>query len=411
MVDAPLEALDPLELQVLDEDGSQLEPTPIVLVEGYGAGANGEAIFRGLDELLNVGKPPDAPARRLLVVKCGSFSSVWDRAIEIYYALKGGRVDYGEEHAREFQHSRYGRTHEHGLYENWSEDYPLHFIAHSFGGPTIFHLQQMLGKSMPGSPGMMLSISCISSPFRGTPMTSISGQTESGGHERFSLGWILSAAFTLAHTTKLLGGEMFDVNADQWTKDESGPYSVLRNVANFLDGKSLSSSIDSAGHNMLLGEMERLNESTELCSKTFYRAYAASAPLPKLLPPFAYTAHRMSTYDGFPDDDPAWRENDWVVPLKSQFHPKDCHETTCLHLPSDVEEPPPVPGAWHVVRYHNVSHFGLVDYLWKLRSMSPNAHFFWTSHGDWLREVDMLATAHEHERVKEAEEQVRTAEA
>lgn len=398
-----------LELQSLDEDGTQQEPTPIVFVEGYGAGANGEAIWKGIDDLLNIGKPPDAAPRRLLVVKCGAFSSVWDRAIEVYYALKGGEVDYGEEHAREFHHARYGRKHAKGLYENWSEEYPLHFIAHSFGGPTVFHLQQMLGKQLPGSPSMMLSVSSISSPFRGTPMTSISGQTEAGGHERFSLGWILSAAFTLAHTTKLLGSEMFDVNADQWTKDESGPFSVLRNVANLLDGKGLASSIDSAGHNMLLSEMDRINQDSVLCPDTFYRSYVASTPAPKLLPPFAYMSHRLSTFEHYPDDDPAWRENDWVVPLKSQYHPKSCSETSCLHLLPDIEEPPPVKGVWHVVAWE-ASHFGLVDYMWRLRD-NVNSRFMWSSHGDYLREIDVLADVQAHEYARNSDHLVQTTDA
>ncbi|BFZ53837.1 hypothetical protein PYCC9005_000868 [Savitreella phatthalungensis] len=388
------------------EDEQRLEPTPVVLIEGFGTGARGEATFQGIDDLLNQGKPTAAPARRMLVVKCGSFSSLWDRAMEIYYALKGGRVDYGEAHSRKYQHGRYGRNHEHGLYENWSEDYPLHFIAHSFGGPTVFHLQQMLGTILPGHSSMMKSISCISSPLRGTPMSTITGQMEGGGQQRFSIGWVLSGAIHLAHSTNLIGKGLYDIGADQWLGDETGPHSALRQVANYLDGKALAFSPDSGTQNMLIEAMEAANADTALCESTYYRTYATSAEIPRLLPPLAWLANKLATFDGYPDDDPAWRENDWIVPLKSQYHPKNCQDTVCLHLPPDVEEPPAIPGVWHVVRYHQVSHFGLFDYLWKLRTMSPDALFFWTSHGDWLREIDTISTMTMQEPVKADAERV-----
>ena len=40
----------------------------------------------------------------------GAFSSNYDRAIELYYYIKGGTVDYGAAHAEKYGHSRYGRT-------------------------------------------------------------------------------------------------------------------------------------------------------------------------------------------------------------------------------------------------------------------------------------------------------------
>jgi len=45
----------------------------------------------------------------------GSISSNWDRACELYAYLKGGIVDYGEEHSKKAGHSRYGRTYS-GVY-------------------------------------------------------------------------------------------------------------------------------------------------------------------------------------------------------------------------------------------------------------------------------------------------------
>ncbi|MEI6125447.1 MAG: hypothetical protein WCQ99_02735 [Pseudomonadota bacterium] len=41
------------------------------------------------------------------VSNVGALSSNWDRAIELYYEIKGGQVDFGLEHSRQFGHHRH----------------------------------------------------------------------------------------------------------------------------------------------------------------------------------------------------------------------------------------------------------------------------------------------------------------
>ncbi|OQR87111.1 hypothetical protein ACHHYP_09540 [Achlya hypogyna] len=71
-----------------------------------------------------------------IIVDVGVASSDHDRACETFYQLMGGRVDYGEEHAAEKKHYRYGYTFEKPLYAAWSEDNPIHLIGHSYGATT-----------------------------------------------------------------------------------------------------------------------------------------------------------------------------------------------------------------------------------------------------------------------------------
>lgn len=52
---------------------------------------------------------------RVLVPDLGSLTSVHDRARELFYYLKGGRVDYGEDHSKACGHSQFGRFYEKGL--------------------------------------------------------------------------------------------------------------------------------------------------------------------------------------------------------------------------------------------------------------------------------------------------------
>ena len=38
----------------------------------------------------------------VMVTNVGPISSNWDRAVELYYQIKGGQVDYGKTHSEKF---------------------------------------------------------------------------------------------------------------------------------------------------------------------------------------------------------------------------------------------------------------------------------------------------------------------
>ena len=80
---------------------------------------------------------PDSP---ILCVWPGGLSSLHDRACEIFYQIKGGVVDYGEQHSRHFGHNRFGRKYA-GEYPAWSSHNPIHIVGHSLGGTTARMLQ------------------------------------------------------------------------------------------------------------------------------------------------------------------------------------------------------------------------------------------------------------------------------
>ncbi|CAN1320803.1 lip [Linum perenne] len=98
--------------QQLLNDSSKLtnveDLPPIVLVHGifgFGKGRlGGLSYFAGAEN----------KDERVLVPDLGSLTSIYDRARELFYYLKGGRVDYGEEHSKACGHSQFGRTYEQG---------------------------------------------------------------------------------------------------------------------------------------------------------------------------------------------------------------------------------------------------------------------------------------------------------
>lgn len=142
------------------------------------------------------------PRRRIIFASIGPLSSLHDRACELFYSLRGGRVDYGAEHAQTHGHGQFGRDCGKGKYPEWGEVNPstgrvynAHFMGHSLGGPTIYKLQQLLrngffdhalGKQSKAGDdnellrrrkdAMILSILAVQSPFRGTPIVHLLGE-------------------------------------------------------------------------------------------------------------------------------------------------------------------------------------------------------------------------------------------
>ncbi|KAK2977468.1 hypothetical protein RJ640_016096 [Escallonia rubra] len=153
---------------------------PIVLVHGifgFGKGRLG-----GLSYFAGAETKDD----RVLVPDLGSLTSIYDRARELFYYLKGGRVDYGEEHSKVCGHSQFGRIYEQGHYPEWDEDHPVHFVGHSAGAQVVRVLQQMLAdKAFKGyestSENWVLSITSLSGAFNGTTRTYLDGMQPEDG--------------------------------------------------------------------------------------------------------------------------------------------------------------------------------------------------------------------------------------
>ncbi|HJW11055.1 MAG TPA: hypothetical protein VJ598_04675 [Albitalea sp.] len=117
----------------------------------------------------------------------GPISSNWDRAVELYYQIKGGCVDYGAAHAQTAGHLRRpedsfhnGRTCFPGLYPAWDANHPVHLVSHSMGGQTSRMLVQLLAANgAPANPGLfpagtsaswVKSVTTISTPNDGTTL-------------------------------------------------------------------------------------------------------------------------------------------------------------------------------------------------------------------------------------------------
>ena len=103
----------------------------------------------------------------------GPVSSCHDRACEAFYALVGGAIDYGMEHAKLHGHKRFGRHIAKGLHPHWSAANPIVLVCHSQGCNTALGLLELLANgSFEGhntSAAWVVGVVTIASPLGGVP--------------------------------------------------------------------------------------------------------------------------------------------------------------------------------------------------------------------------------------------------
>ncbi|QDZ26754.1 hypothetical protein FAY22_01455 [Noviherbaspirillum sp. UKPF54] len=131
----------------------------------------------------------------------GPVSSNWDRAVELYYQIKGGCADYGAQRTAQF--AAYGKIQKPAgkcwaadpdnnpnhypvaLYPQWDAAHPIHLVSHSQGGQTVRTLIQLLENGSPngdegggalyagGKIGWIKSATTIATPHNGTTLRDV----------------------------------------------------------------------------------------------------------------------------------------------------------------------------------------------------------------------------------------------
>ncbi len=165
------------------------ERIPIIMVHGLGGLGPDDMLglyhyWGGIDDipkyLTNNGYPAFA-------AKVGPVSSNYDRAMELYYYIKGGYVDYGKFHSAKYGHAQKKAKYYPGIYPQWDAQHPVHLLGHSMGGITIRKLVTLLEKgdaleqqdpSHAGlfngdKTGWVKSVTSISTPHNGATLTYI----------------------------------------------------------------------------------------------------------------------------------------------------------------------------------------------------------------------------------------------
>ena len=162
---------------------------PIILVHGFmGWGRDEMGSYRYWGGKNDIENELTKNGFEVYTSNVGPVSSNWDRAVELFYQIKGGQVDYGRGHSKSFGliQKPKGKVYK-GIYPQWDEANPIHFIGHSTGGQTIRMLDYLLRTSIADERNIkeksdllgnvhnnwIKSITGISAPHNGTTLSDI----------------------------------------------------------------------------------------------------------------------------------------------------------------------------------------------------------------------------------------------
>ncbi|CAA2985286.1 Phospholipase A(1) [Olea europaea subsp. europaea] len=340
---------------------------PIVLVHGifgFGKGRLGSlSYFAGAE------KKDD----KVLVPDLGSLTSIYDRARELFYYLKGGQVDYGEEHSKACGHSQFGRTYRKGNYPGWDENHPIHFVGHSAGAQVVRVLQQMLAdKAFKGfentSENWVLSITSLSGAFNGTTRTYLDGMQPEDGRsltpisllQLCRLGVIIYDWFDIPWLKAYYNFGFDHFNMSRKKVGIQGlVYNLLRNNGPFATGDWILPDLTITGS-------IRLNSRIHTFPNTYYFSYATKRTRKIMgitVPSGIWGIHpllfirvlQMSQWQHPPDVTPPykgyrdkdWWDNDGALNTISMTHPRFPVEHPSRYVVKDSECQPLQPGIWY----------------------------------------------------------------
>ncbi|MBO0471749.1 hypothetical protein JZO66_14415 [Enterococcus sp. DIV0242_7C1] len=262
------------------------------------------------------------------------FGSNWDRAIELYYYIKGGTVDYGAAHAAKHGHDRYGRTFP-SLYPQWDENNKVHLIGHSQGGMTSRMLDTLIREGSEEERAYALangielsdifsgnraswirSITAIATPHNGTQVAALA--------KNLLHDIIYGSAFIANSSTVNL---RYDFKLDQWGLRQAAGESNKNYLKRVFNSSVWKANEDIVLYDLTTEGAGKLNEQTSLSDEVYYFSYSGNAtykgpfsnnyyPLLSMFPVYSASATYIGATGG-----KEWRANDGLVPVISALYP------------------------------------------------------------------------------------------
>lgn len=311
---------------------------PVVFVNGltgWGRGEDGDNLYWGgtttdIIKDLNYGTNGKTP--NALEGTVSPYSSDYDRAVELYYYIKGGTVDYGKVHAEKYGHDRYGRTFP-GIYPQWNGTNKVHLLGHSMGGQTVRELDTLLRNGSPeevkatgsdtsslfqGGKDWVDSVVTVAAPSNGTPTATDVGN--------------LQVVRNLLYTGAIMGVKVpkvvisNDYKLDQWgltRKQGQSSLSFLKSAVNSKVWKTTDNSL----YDLTTKGANSINARTDLAPDEHYFTYSGIATKPNALGRYVPMSTMNSVdvigaaYIGAHGNDPRWWPNDGEVPVISAQYP------------------------------------------------------------------------------------------
>ena len=360
---------------------------PIVLIHGFmGWGTDEMGGYKYWGGEHDFEEYLESMGNEVYTVSIGPISSNWDRAIEAYYQIKGGQVDYGKNHSNKYKIIQKPKNKNwDGLYPKWDSNNPIHIIGHSLGGQTARMLQFLLENHIYADSSNMTfeksellgkkrlkwirSITTISTPHNGTTLSNIVTST-------------LPFMEELMGIAAIIDNRVYSFDLEQWgfNRMNNEPWKTyidrLKNhpaweTKNFC---AWDVSIDGA---------RELNTYLKANNDIYYFSYATSNTMidnnksyhkPNnsmsiILRPNAYMMGKTTQCWSEGDcTDSLWYENDGIVNTISQIGP-----TTGKN------------GAEAIIKYNNQNDFATG--VWNYMGTYTMDHKAFMGHGNYSKEI------------------------
>ena len=254
----------------------------------------------------------------------GPYNSAWDRACILWAYLFGGRVDYGEAHARRKGHKRFGDAYP-GVLKDLGKTKAhakIDLFGHSFGGATVKEISSLFTqgdeqeKKSPGhSPlfdgghgDLIHTVTTLSGVNNGTTAATLTAYT--------GLSFATVMGVMLSEMTSADSPEQCDYMLSQW---KGGPIAKgIRYNLNDTDNIAMEMDINTV--------QRKVNPRQVVNKNTYYFAQRAFKSPSKMTGACQYCGSMIElsanlTGNHFKRDDLGWRRNDGFVNLVGQSAP------------------------------------------------------------------------------------------
>lgn len=299
-----VEAVTPLDKAIPLPAGSRRggartsgQQIPVIMVHGLGGFGPDEMLglyhyWGGADNipkyLTNSGYPAYA-------AKVGPVSSNYDRAVELYYYIKGGYVDYGKFHSGKFGHNQKKSRYYPGVYPQWDAQHPVHLLGHSMGGLTIRKLVTLLEQGDAAErqdpehaplfdgnrSGWVKSVTSISTPHNGATLSYLLLH----GYIPFVRQMVTSVAALAGIVPGI--GKIYDFDLEQWGLEQQ-PGESWQAYADRVEHSVVWQTEDYSGHDVTPEELMNPAKLDPDSKNVYYFSFSTKASLRGLITGWEY---------------------------------------------------------------------------------------------------------------------------
>ena len=316
---------------------------------------------------------------RVITVSLGPISSSYDCAVETFYQIKGGQLDYGQAHSKKYNLLRRpeGKNYV-GLYPEWDENHPVHLMGYSFGGVTSRMLLYLLNNTFVNdSTGLLDKSVLLGNSFPGW-VSSIT--TMSTPHNGATISNIVTDIFpftdNLLPVANMISSSYYDFDLDHWgisqKENESWPDYFMR-----LKNHTAWETKNNVGWDSNKKGAKKLNDILTIDSSLYYFSYSTTASVLDLVTGYHIPDEHLS-WTNYPlcwfmgrnvvdmgdgqTTDSTWFENDGTVNTISMIRPftgKNGPEPMKIFSNSEPVE----TGIWHFMGKYQQDHKNFIGFF------------------------------------------------